>query len=174
MYTYFWRKLFVWPGKFDWFEKTFQNGLFLCAQIWVTWLWKTLDAKPFRQFQWYPLKFDEYDNSWAKFKVGGIKIECTQIRYFLSPYVHQNWSKSDFFRETLCTWIFSTVLVPTKSLRIEHSETYLVCIIIGEPFFGLFWAISELGSSGYIVKLAILIVSVFWVFFAINQIVCQR
>ena len=121
-----------------------------------------------------PLKFDEYDNSWAKFKVGGIKIECTQIRYFLSPYVHQNWSKSDFFRETLCTWIFSTVLVPTKSLRIEHSETYLVCIIIGEPFFGLFWAISELGSSGYIVKLAILIVSVFWVFFAINQIVCQR
>ena len=53
-----------------------------------------------------PLKSYEYDGSWAKWKVGGSKIERTQIRYFLSPSVHRNWLKSEFFGKTLRTRIF--------------------------------------------------------------------
>ena len=32
--------------KIDFVQKTPQNRLFWCARIWVTWLWKDLDAKP--------------------------------------------------------------------------------------------------------------------------------
>ena len=40
------QKLTVWPGKLILCKKTPQKRLFLCARIWVTWLWNDLDAKP--------------------------------------------------------------------------------------------------------------------------------
>ena len=54
--TCFRQKLTIWPGKFVLSKKIPQSGLFLCARIWVTWLWKALDAEPVTpgQLQWYP------------------------------------------------------------------------------------------------------------------------
>ena len=91
-------------GQEIWFRKknTTKWPIFVCTNMGYLTL-KDPGRQTVQTISVVPLKFDEYDNSWAKFKVGGIKIECTQIRYFLSPYVHRNWSKSDFFRETLCT-----------------------------------------------------------------------
>ena len=76
--TCFGQILTVWPGKFVSSKKTPQNGLFLCARIWVNWRWKAPDAKPFTsgRLQWYP------------WNLTGMTV---QMGYVKGPW-HQNWA----------------------------------------------------------------------------------
>ena len=57
--------LTVWRGKFVSSMKTPQNGLFLCARIWVTWLWKALKAKPWHQVNFLTWGVTRYDLIYA-------------------------------------------------------------------------------------------------------------
>ena len=78
--TCFWQILTVWPGKFVSSKKTPQNGLFFCARIWDTWLWKAFWGR-------------RYQN-WA---------HTTPCRSIFFPMGHGNWWESDFFGKTLRT-----------------------------------------------------------------------
>ena len=76
------------------------DRLFLCARIWVTWLWKALDGKRLTpgQLQAYP------------WKLGGMTVQTSYVggrwhqnwahtspqHFFMS--VHGNWRKGVFFR----------------------------------------------------------------------------
>ena len=101
----------VWLGKSILCKKTPQKLLFLCARIWVTWLWKDLDAKPSKPGQQLGWPW----NLW------GIMLQTS----YVEGCWHQNWvhtsplhffiecarkfkKKSDFLGKTLCTRKFST------------------------------------------------------------------
>ena len=61
-----------------------------------------------------------------------------------------NWSKSEFFGETVHNKKFSAGKfcgASTNEIRLRIQKKYLVCIMISNLFFGLFGEISELASS---------------------------
>ena len=80
--TCFRQILTVWPGKFVSSKKTPQNGLFLCARIWVTWLWKALKAKPWHQVNFLTWGVTRYDIIYT-IPIKKIAIEWSVFGLFL-------------------------------------------------------------------------------------------
>ena len=73
-----------------------QNGLFLCAQIWVSIIWKALDAQLLTagQLLWYPLDFTGVTVQMRK--VSDMKIERIAPVYFLLVFCTEFDEKVDF------------------------------------------------------------------------------
>ena len=96
--------------KIDFVQKTPQKRLFLCAQIWFTWLWKDLDTKQLTPGQLL---------GWP-WKLWGVTLQTS----YVEGRLHQNWAhtsplhffsvcarkfaKSDLLGKTLHTRKFST------------------------------------------------------------------
>ena len=109
-------------------KKTPQNRRFWCARIWVTWLWKALDAKRLTtgQLQAFPWKLwgmtvqasyvgIRWHQNWA---------HMSSQHFFMS--VHENWRKCVFFCKTLPADNFQRENclgpVTTESLCTQDSE----------------------------------------------------
>ena len=123
--TYFRQKLTRWPGKFVLSKKTPQNGLFWWTQIWVTELWKALDAKRLTpgQLEAYPWKL------WGM----AVQTSYSGGRWHQKPTTFfsvgtQNLAKKWFFGKTLRTRklltgkFFGAGTHGTESLRTQDSE----------------------------------------------------
>ena len=96
--------------KIDFVQKYPQKWLFWCARIWVTWLWKDLDARPLTSGHFLG----------CPWKLWGITLQTS----YMEGRLHQNWAhtsllhflvcvhgtlrKSYFLGKALCTQKFST------------------------------------------------------------------
>ena len=113
------QQLTVWPGKSILCKKTPQKWLFLCARIWVTWLWKDLGAKPLTlgQLQRCP------------WKLWGITLQTS----YVEGRWHQNWAHtSPLHCFSVCArkfakkWFFGqNALYPNAS----KSQTFFVGLL---------------------------------------------
>ena len=127
------QQLIVWPGKSILCKKTPHFHLFWWTQIWVTWLWKDLDAKRLTpgQLQAYP------------WKLWGMTVQTS----YVGGRWHQNWAHTSLQHFYVCALCNS--VATNLETRVNFGQPYLGLKTPYHPLPYIFWTPCTWGFTRY-------------------------